>query len=89
MVMLCVSSSRLTTSLAKLHMHMARRLPTRPIPQGIRSKNMRQMFLCVSYHLKRLRVIETLIGALSCGSMSALMLVHFLGGGPFEGVNAG
>jgi len=55
MVLLCVSSSRLTTSLVKLHLNMARQSPTRPTRRGIHSKNTRRTLLCVSYHLDWLR----------------------------------
>ena len=62
MVILCVSSSRLTTSLVKLHANMARILPTRPTRRGIHSKNTKRMLLCVSSHLERLRGAEMLMG---------------------------
>ena len=62
MVILCVSSSRLTTSLVKLHANMARTLPTRPTRRGIHSKNTKRTLLCVSSHLERLRGAEMLMG---------------------------
>ncbi|SRR5258706_4394095 len=62
MVILCVSSSRLTTSLVKLHANMARILPTRPTRRGIHSKNSKRTLLCVSSHLERLRGTEMLMG---------------------------
>jgi len=62
MAILCVSSSRLTTSLVKLHANMARRLPTRPTRQGIHSKNTKRALLCVSYYLERLRGTGMLMG---------------------------
>ena len=62
MVILCVSSFRLTTSLVKLHANMARILPTRLTRRGIHSKNTKGTLLCVSPHLERLRGTEMLIG---------------------------
>ena len=62
MVILYVSSSRLTTSLVKLQANMARILPTRPTRRGIHSKSTKRTLLCVFSHLEHLPGTEMLMG---------------------------